>query len=363
MNGWPEGVGLGWRPETALWVERWTGSFTEVVAESIDPERIPQALLDLVERGISVLPHGVSLSLGSAEPLDEARARRLARLAARLSSPLVSEHVSFCRAGGVEIGHLTPVPMTRASIRALVDNVKRLQDWVGLPVALENIAGLFEWPGAELGEPELISEVLDRTGAWLLLDLANLYASSVNHGFDAVEAFARYPLERLAYAHVAGGVKRGALYYDTHAHPVSAALTLVTQLARRVEAPAILLERDHDFPTGVELLGELAAIESAARVEVERREVYAPPRPEQSEAGSEQLTHAQAVLARTLVSSGPIPAEWDAARIQASRELLEAKKRKDHDRGDRLRRLDRRSGRIKGVADCVRTGLRRLFVR
>ncbi len=179
------GLGIGWRPEIALFVDRIPDlGFVEIVAESIDPAEPPEALLKLRERGVQVVPHGISLSLGGADRPDAGRLDRLARLAERFASPVVTEHVAFVRAEGVEAGHLLPVPRTRGMVDILAENVAIAQGHLPVPLGLENIAALVEWPGAELSESEFLAEVLGRTGALLLLDAANVHAARRNFGLE-----------------------------------------------------------------------------------------------------------------------------------------------------------------------------------
>ncbi|SFI62736.1 MULTISPECIES: DUF692 domain-containing protein [Amycolatopsis] len=259
------GVGLGWRPELDLTVERLPGvDFVEVVAENVRPDRLPESLAVLRERGTPVLPHAVSLSLGGAEPPDPARVRHLAELAEALDAPLVSDHVCFVRAGGLDSGHLLPVPRTREALDVLVANVRAVQEALSVPLALENIAALLEWPDAELTEGQFLAELTGRTGCLLLVDVANLYANARNLGTDPVALLDELPLERLAYTHIAGGVEHDGVYHDTHAHPVRPeVLALLTELAARTDPPGVLLERDDDFPADSELAAELAAIRAA----------------------------------------------------------------------------------------------------
>ena len=142
-----------------------------------------------------------------------------------------------------------------------------------VPLAIENIASLFEWPGAEMDEATFLTAVLEQTDVGLLLDIANVYANARNHGWDAIAFLERVPLERLAYVHIAGGVDRHGLYHDTHTHPVPrAVLDLFEELAARVRVPGVLLERDDDFPADEELLEELAGIGAALERGQARRE-------------------------------------------------------------------------------------------
>jgi len=261
------GLGIGWREELAAVVEDLHGlGFVEVVAERL-PSRRPLPLL--LERlrlgGIRVVAHGVSLSLGSAERPDQQRLAELRKLAERLGAPVVSEHVAFVRAGGLDAGHLLPVPRTREALRVLTRNVRLAQAELPVPLALEHIAALIEWPESQLPEAAFLAELLDRTGVLLLLDVANLYAGVRNHGVDAAAFLDALPLERVAYVHVAGGVEHEGLYHDTHAHPVvPGTLRLLEELAARRAPPGVLLERDGRYPPAAELAAELAAISAAA---------------------------------------------------------------------------------------------------
>ncbi len=262
------GLGVGWRPELeGLIASADLGlGFVEAVAENVDPRRLPDALVDARERGLQVIPHGIRLSLGGAERPDHARLDHLAILADSLDSPLVSEHIAFVRADGVEAGHVLPVARTAQALDILTENVLLAQARLPVALALEHVAALVEWPGAEMDEAAFVTELLDRTGALLLLDLSNLYANAFNHGYDAVEALARFPLERIAYVHVGGGEHRGGMYHDTHAHPVvPGVLTLVEELFALADAPGVLLERDDGFPPEDEILAEVLAIDAAAK--------------------------------------------------------------------------------------------------
>jgi uncharacterized protein (UPF0276 family) len=259
------GLGIGWRPELALDIERRRDlGFVEIVAENIDPDAIPASLLKLREAGVQVIPHGISLSLGGAEPIDPARARRLADLARRLDSPLVSEHIAFVRAGEMEAGHLLPLPRTNAALRILIDNVKMARELLDVPLALENISALFEWPGGEMSDAEFVSRVVEETDTGLLLDVANVWANARNLDGNSIVFLRHLPLERVAYVHVAGGEERDGTYHDTHAAPVSRdILDLLAELCQMTSIPGVMLERDDHFPDSQQLNSELDAIASA----------------------------------------------------------------------------------------------------
>jgi uncharacterized protein (UPF0276 family) len=166
----------------------------------------------------------------------------------------------------VEAGHLVPAPRTRAALAVLVENVRAAQDALPVPLALENIAATLAWPEDEMDEPAFLTELVERTSCWLLLDVANLYATCQAHGGDPHALLARMPLERVAYVHVAGGEMQEGLYLDTHAHAVPVpVLDLVQDLGERFgpDHPAVLLERDDDLRPGA-VAADYAAI--AARL-------------------------------------------------------------------------------------------------
>ena len=266
------GMGVGWRPEIDGLAARPELGFVEAIAESVDPHRPPAGLLAARERGLAVVPHGIGLSLGGAERPDSRRLEHLGAVAQRFAAPLVSEHIAFVRAAGQEAGHLLPVPRTHEALEILTENVAIAQRALPVPLALEHVAALVEWPEAELDEAAFVSELIDRTGALLLLDLSNLYANAHNHGYDARGALARFPLARIAYVHVGGGVHRDGVYHDTHSDPVvPGVLALVEELFTLTDAPGLLLERDGNYPAEQELASELDAIAAAARRGGDRR--------------------------------------------------------------------------------------------
>jgi uncharacterized protein (UPF0276 family) len=265
------GLGLGWRPEIAGVLDRLPGQrFTEVVAESLPVHGpLPVGLAGLRERGVTAVPHGTRLSLGGTEPLDPHRVAHLARAAEALDAPLLSEHIAFVRAGGLEAGHLLPLPRTREALDVLSRNIGLVQAEVGVPLAVEPIAALFDWPEDEYTEADFVRELLERTGAWLLLDVANVYANARNRHVGPWATLDRLPLERVAYLHVAGGAEHGGVYHDTHTAGTPApVLELLRELSPKLAGarPALLLERDGHYPPAAVLRAELDAVARAGGV-------------------------------------------------------------------------------------------------
>ncbi|WP_329314888.1 DUF692 domain-containing protein [Streptomyces sp. NBC_01278] len=342
------GVGIGWRPEIADAVERLPGlDWVEVVAENICPGHLPASLLRLRERGVRVVPHGVSLGLGGAERPDAAKLASLGERAVALGAPVVTEHIAFVRTASpaLEAGHLLPVQRTREALDVLCENVRIAQDALPVPLALENIAALISWPGEELTEAQFLTELVERTGVRLLIDVANLHTNRVNRGEDPFALLDSIPLEALAYVHVAGGVERGGVWHDTHAHPVPpVVLDILAELRRRVEPAGVLLERDDDFPAEAELAAELAAIRgvvgtvgaSPARPAPEAphppRTPRTPGAPEARGAGAGlerarvRVAQEQAALLSALVAGTPVPEGFDRQRVGVQTRALAAKR-------------------------------------
>ncbi|MEV0933998.1 DUF692 domain-containing protein [Streptomyces phaeochromogenes] len=263
------GTGIGWRPEIAAAVEGMPGiDWVEAVAENVCPGHLPESLVRLRERGVTVVPHGVSLGLGGADRPDEGKLADLAAAVEALGSPLVTEHIAFVRAGGaltasplLEAGHLLPVPRTRDALDVLCENIRIAQDALPVPLAVENIAALISWPGEEITEGQFLYDLADRTGVRLLIDVANLHTNHVNRGEDPAKALDELPVEAIAYVHVAGGFERDGVWHDSHAHAVPpAVLAILSDLSSRVRPPGVLLERDENFPAPAELARELTAI-------------------------------------------------------------------------------------------------------
>ncbi|GAA1374102.1 DUF692 domain-containing protein [Streptomyces beijiangensis] len=340
------GIGIGWRPEITETVEGLPGiDWVEVVAENICPGHLPASLQRLRDRGVTIVPHGVSLGIGGADRPDPGRLADLAARAEFLGAPLVTEHIAFVRAGGaltaspaLEAGHLLPVPRTWDALDILCENVRIAQDSLPVPLALENIAALIAWPDEELTEGQFLAELVARTGVRLLIDVANLHTNHVNRGEDPVKALAELPLEAISYVHVAGGVEKDGVWHDTHAHPVTEpVLNILAELRSRVDPPGVLLERDDDFPPAAELGAELTAIrevldvrDPAPRAAPQEAGPATPDtRPQErraDDAAQLRVGLAQASLLSALVAGTPAPQGFDSCRLRVQSHALAAKR-------------------------------------
>jgi uncharacterized protein (UPF0276 family) len=260
------GAGLGFRPSFRgdLFHRRSEVDFLEITADhyfNATPEKRDE--LDLLAAHFQLIPHGLDLSLGSAEGVDAAYLDQFAALVARISPPWWSEHLAFTRAGGVSIGHLAALPFTGEAVDAVVRNVEKVRRVIQAPLILENITVSVQVPGGEMDEPAFLTEVLQRTGCGWLCDVTNLYTNAVNRGGDLERdldrELDRWPWDLAVQMHVGGGHWRDGVLIDSHAFPIFPEVwRIVNEAVARSPVKGIILERDENLPPFGDLLGELA---------------------------------------------------------------------------------------------------------
>ena len=262
LHGLPSlGVGLGFREpfRCDLFLARDRVDFLEITADhyfDASPEKDRE--LSLLAEHFPLIPHGLNLSLGSAEGLDPDYLGKFAALVKRLNPPWWSEHVAFTRAGGVEIGHLAPLPFSGEALGVLESNITEACRRIPTPLIVENITYTIPLPGREMGEGAFLAELIRRTGCGLLLDVTNLHTNAVNHGFDPLDVLGQLPLDRVVQLHFAGGEWVDGRLVDNHARPAPAEVwALLEEVVARCPVKGIILERDDDLPPLGELLDEL----------------------------------------------------------------------------------------------------------
>lgn len=257
------GVGLGYRAPLRTHVLRHLEEldFLEVITDSfLRNEPALRALSSLVP----CVPHSLNLSVGSVT--DPAYLEAVARAVEVADPPWHSDHLAFTRAGEVVTGHLAPVPHTEESLRVVRENVRAVQARIGRPFALENITMPFYWPDDEMPEHEFLARLVKETGCRLLVDLENVRVNRANHGRGGRDFLDRLPLEAVVQVHVAGGTHAEGMENDTHSEPVSEETWgLLEHLCELIPPPAVLIERDANFPPFPELLGEVRRARAITR--------------------------------------------------------------------------------------------------
>jgi uncharacterized protein (UPF0276 family) len=221
--------------------------------------RYGRALAALAERHPLVC-HGLSLSLGGPDPLDEAFLQRVRRFLDQHRVPLYSEHLSYCSDDG-HLYDLMPIPFTEEAVRHVSARIRRTQEILGRRIAVENVS-YYAAPHQELREIDFINAVLQEADCDLLLDVNNIHVNSVNHRYDALEFLHALPPARVAYVHVAGHYDEAPdLIVDTHgAAVIPPVWDLLAAAYRHVGPRPTLLERDFNFDDFAGLLGEVARV-------------------------------------------------------------------------------------------------------
>jgi uncharacterized protein (UPF0276 family) len=263
------GFGLGLRKEHHH--EAMTGDVAgvdwfEVITENfLVAGGNPRRVLRAVREHRPVALHGVSLSIGSTDPLDEDYLAQLAALARELDPLFVSDHLCWSSLGGHTVHDLLPMPLTEAALAHVVARVGHVQERLGRRILLENPSTYAVFSGAELSEPQLLGELAARADCGLVLDVNNVYVSCTNHGWDPIAYLDAIPVERVAYFHLAGHSRGDQLLIDTHDEPVCDAVwSLYAHAARRFPSASTCLERDDHVPPLAELVAELARAREVA---------------------------------------------------------------------------------------------------
>lgn len=314
-------VGLGWRPELAASIQLHMDEVevVEVIADNYfrSPKKDRQALQWLAEQ-VPLYLHSVGMGLASSFNSDMTRVDAMARLVNEVQPVAWSEHLSFVRSNGIEIGHLASPPRTDAVIRNTARNVQIASLTVGSIPHLENIATLVVPPGSDYDEMEWISRSIDICNAPLMLDLHNLYANAVNNHRDPLEELLELPLHRVSVVHLSGGVMMEhasgeSKLLDDHLHDVpKIVFELLTALAERVTQPLhVLIERDGHYPSFEVLRDQLkqakCALQSGRRHPV-------PFIPKQYIVTSRPVTSEDQRVAQEL--------EFELARLYAGKKLM-----------------------------------------
>jgi uncharacterized protein len=246
------GIGVGLR--TAHYQEilsRWPSvDWFEVLSENFMHTRgRPLEILDQIAERYPLVMHGVSLSIGSTDPLDWDYLHELKTLRDRIGARWVSDHLCWTGVSGRNTHDLLPLPLTEESLLHTVQRVRQVQDFLEAPLVLENPSTYVEFRADSLREWEFIRALAELAGAGILLDVNNVYVSAKNHGFDPEEYLSGLPMERVVQIHVAGHTDHGTHAIDTHIGPVPDPVWRLLARARELGASApVLLEWDAEIP-------------------------------------------------------------------------------------------------------------------
>jgi uncharacterized protein (UPF0276 family) len=278
------GSGVGLRREHyGTILEQWPEiDWFEAISENfMVPGGRPRYVLDCVCERYPVVLHGVSLSIGSSDPLDYDYLSELRALAACVRPAWISDHLCWTGVGGQNAHDLLPLPYTQETIDHVVARVRAVQDFLERPLVLENVSSYLTYRQSTISEWEWLGEIARRADCYLLLDVNNVYVSAFNHRFDPLEYLRGVPADRVVQFHLAGHTDNGTHLLDTHDHPIGDPVwRLYREAVRRFGPLSTLIERDDHVPA----LSEVAAeAEAARRIQLE--------------IDAEARTHAEPVLA------------------------------------------------------------------
>jgi uncharacterized protein len=231
--------------------------------------------LDRLRADYPMVMHGVSLSIGSSDPLKLDYLRELKALAERVQPAWVSDHLCWTGVDHRNLHDLLPMPYTEAALQHLCTRIAQVQDSLQRPLVLENVSSYVRFAADEMDEADFVAELLRRSGCRLLLDVNNIYVSGRNHGFDPRAYIDRMPATQVVQIHLAGHEDRGDIVIDTHDHPVCDAVwELYAYSLRRLGAKPTMIERDDHIPPLSELLDELAQARRLAQAALEPDRVH-----------------------------------------------------------------------------------------
>jgi uncharacterized protein (UPF0276 family) len=223
----------------------------EILSENfMDTAGRPAYVLDQIAERYPIVMHGVSLSVGSTDPINFDYLRKLKTLAARTGARWVSDHLCWTGVSGLNTHDLLPMPYTDESLRHVVERVRVISDYLERPLVLENPSTYLEFASSTWNEWDFLAELAAQADCGLLLDVNNVYVSAFNHGFDARAYINRLPADRVVQIHLAGHTHKGTHILDTHSdHVVDAVWALYRQAHEHMGPVATLLEWDEAVPS------------------------------------------------------------------------------------------------------------------
>src|SRR5579863_716908 len=229
----------------------------EVISENfmVDGGRPLQVLAGVRER-YPIVMHGVSLSIGSTDPLNRNYLDTLAALARRFQPAWISDHLCWTGVGGRNLHDLLPLPYTEESLMHVARRIREVQDILERPILIENVSSYMAYTHSTLTEWDFLAAVADQADCGILLDINNIFVNAFNHRFDARGYIDAMPVERVVQFHLAGHADHGTYLLDTHDHPVRPEVwDLYEYAVRRLGAVSTLIEWDDNIPAFEVLAG------------------------------------------------------------------------------------------------------------
>jgi uncharacterized protein len=250
--------------------------FFEVISETfLGKGGKRKAILEEVASHYRVLLHGVSMAVGNTDPIDFEYLGELKKLAHMVKAPFVSDHLCWNAYMCHNSHDLFPIPLTEKTLQHVVGRVRQIQDFLELPVALENPSNYLEFKMSQMSEIEYLSRLAEEADCALLMDVNNVFVSANNHGFDPDEYIEQVPIERVLYHHVAGHTDKGTHIVDTHSdHVVDKVWEMYSRLHERHGGRSTMVEWDADIPDFETVHREVLKAQSYRDIAEARRETH-----------------------------------------------------------------------------------------
>jgi uncharacterized protein len=244
------GVGLRRCHYTQILNEHPRIDWFEVISENFMVEGgRPLQVLEGVRSHYPIVMHGVSLSIGSVDPLNLKYLKQLAAIARRFEPAWVSDHLCWTSVGGRNVHDLLPLPYTEEAVHHVAGRIRQVQEILERTILIENVSSYLEFTCSCLSEIEFLSAVADEADCAILLDINNIFVNAFNHCFDPVRYIDLVPAERVVQFHLAGHSDHGAFLLDTHDHPIRPEVwTLYEHALGRFGCVPTLIEWDDNIP-------------------------------------------------------------------------------------------------------------------
>lgn len=218
----------------------------------------PLYYLDKVAERYPLVMHGVSLSIGSVDPLNQDYLQNLKKLTQRVKPKWISDHLCWTGTQGINLHDLMPLPYTEEALAHLVARIAQVQDFLGQRILLENVSSYLTYQHSTISEWEFLRAVAQQADCLILLDINNIHVSAHNHGFDPFTYLAAMPANRIQQIHLAGHLNKGDYSIDTHDHEIiDSVWNLYAESVKRFGHISTMIERDDDIPPLNTLLTEL----------------------------------------------------------------------------------------------------------
>jgi len=268
------GYGLGLRKEhyDTVLAERPAVDWFEIISENYMVEGgKPLDYLSRIREHYPMVMHGVSLSIGSTEPLDFDYLKRLKDLVRRVEPAWFSDHLCWTGVHGVNLHDLMPLPYTEEAVQHVADRISKVQDYMGRRMLLENVSSYISYSESQMSEWEFLCAVAEQADCLILLDINNIYVSAFNHNFDPCIYLQAMPGERVYQIHLAGHTHENNLIIDTHDHPIAdPVFELYAAAVQKFGRVSTMIERDDRIPPLAELLAELQQVRDIAEAQFKK---------------------------------------------------------------------------------------------